>query len=37
MLPLALFLSPDVQVRLPGVGTFLHASHLPVTRDARFR
>jgi hypothetical protein len=37
VLPLALFLSPDVRVRLPGPGTFLHASHLPVTRDARFR
>jgi hypothetical protein len=37
MLPIALFLSPGVQMRLPGVGTFLHASHLPVTRDARCR
>jgi hypothetical protein len=37
VLPLAFFLSPDVQVRLPGAGTFLNASHLPVTRDARFR
>jgi hypothetical protein len=35
--PIALFLSPGVRVRLPGPGTFLHASHLPVTRDARFR
>jgi hypothetical protein len=37
MLPLALFLSPGVRVRLPDAGTFLHASHLPVTRDARCR
>jgi hypothetical protein len=37
LVPIALFLSPGVQVRLPGPGTFLHASHLPVTRDARCR